>query len=182
MISSVKTKCFCSGDITKIENYELAVNDESQIWHCHHRLETHFSDGALRPVKARITQKELIALDMYYHRPPEELIFMTPAEHVSLHSKGKQMFETTRKKLSEAHKGRKHGPMPEEHRRKISEANKGKKLSEEHKKHLKGRVGPMKGKHHSEEAKEKISKAFKGRSTWNKGRHWKLVDGKRVFY
>lgn len=32
-----------------------------------------------------------------------------------------------------------------------------------------------KGKHHSEETKRKLSAAMKGK-------HWKLVDGKRVWY
>lgn len=49
----------------------------------------------------------------------------------------------------------------EEHKRKISEAKKGKKL------------GP-----HSEERKRKMSEAHKGK----KRGHWKLVDGRRVYY
>ena len=45
--------------------------------------------------------------------------------------------------------------------------------------------------HHSEETKQQISNALKGREPWNKGKkmeitrkvsHWKLVDGKRVWY
>ena len=44
------TKYFCNGDITQIENYELAMNDKTQTWHCHHRLETHDSDGQKRLV------------------------------------------------------------------------------------------------------------------------------------
>lgn len=27
------------GDLTKIENYDKAVVDETQVWECHHRLE-----------------------------------------------------------------------------------------------------------------------------------------------
>lgn len=48
-----------------------------------------------------------------------------------------------------------------------------------------------KGKHHSEEAKKLISEALKGvsfseehkrkLSEANKGKHWKLVNGKRVY-
>ena len=32
-------KYFCKDDITKIENYELAMADTEEVWHCHHRLE-----------------------------------------------------------------------------------------------------------------------------------------------
>ena len=51
----------------------------------------------------------------------------------------------------------------EETRKKISEANKGKLIGENH---------PMYGKHfhHSKEAKKKISEAGKGREPWNKGK------------
>ena len=43
-----------------------------------------------------------------------------------------------------------------------------------------------KGRHHSEETKRKISEAMKGKNKGKpsprKGLHWKLVDGKRVYY
>lgn len=45
---------------------------------------------------------------------PEDLIVMTKAEHNRLH-----------------HKGKKNGPMSEEHKKRIGEANRGKKRSEE---------------------------------------------------
>lgn len=125
-------------DISLIENYELAINDESQTWHCHHRLETHFSDGTLRPANARLSRDELIALDMYYIRPPEELIFLTNSEHMSLHANGRALSEETRRKQSESMKGR---ILTEEAKRKISEVRK--------------------GKHHSEETRRKLSEARK---------------------
>lgn len=37
MICEHTVKKFCKDDISKIENYELAINDSS-MWHCHHRL------------------------------------------------------------------------------------------------------------------------------------------------
>lgn len=174
-----------------IENYDKAIADGSQVWECHHRLETHNSDGERRLVD--LTSAELIALDMYYDRPPEELIFLTEDEHMSLHKKGKkhseetlkkqsearkgkQLSEETRRKMSEARKGKKHGPMSEEQRRKLSEAmkgkNKGKRPSEETRRKL---SEAHKGKHHSEEQNRKHSEFLKGK-------HWKLVDGKRVWY
>lgn len=85
-------------------------------------------------------------------------------------------------------KGRKFGPRSEEVKIKIAEALKGKphphteeqdrKLSES-----------LKGHPVSEETKRKISDTlkakpdlFKGRPSNKKGLHWKLVDGKRVYY
>ena len=87
--------------------------------------------------------------------------------------------EKTKKKLSEAHKGKSHS---EEHIKKISEAHKGKKLgpiSEETRKKMseshKGHKSWNKGKCLSEEQKKKLSEA-------KKGKHWKIVDGKRFWY
>lgn len=88
MISKVVYK-YCT-DPTKIENYDKAVADTTQVYQCHHRLETHFSDGTKRPNNTYLSHSELIALDMYWHRPPEELILLTEYEHKTLHSKGKK--------------------------------------------------------------------------------------------
>ena len=122
-----------------IENFEKAAADNFKGWDCHHRLETHFSSGEKRLVD--ITRKELKALDMYYDRPPEELIFLRKDEHSRLHNKGKPKTEEARKKLSEALKGKYTGENSsfygkthsEEAKKKIGEAQKGKLKSEEHK-------------------------------------------------
>lgn len=117
--------------------------------------------------------------------------------HWSAVHKGKKLPEETRKKMSEAQKGRK---LTEEHKRKLSEALKGKYVSEETRKKIseakKGNTN-TKGKHWklSEETKKKISESLKGMkrtpftrehkkklSEAKKGKHWKLVDGKRVWY
>lgn len=98
-------KQYCA-DYELIENYDKAMSDITQIWVCHHRLETHFSDGTLRPPKCRLSRRELIALGMYYNRPPEELIFMTSHEHNSLHHKGKTYSKETRNKISKARLGK----------------------------------------------------------------------------
>ena len=117
-----KFEYFCKNP-ENIENYEKAAADNFKGWECHHRLETHNSDGERRLVD--ITRRELLALDMYYNRPSSELIFLTRSEHHSLHkpsaeakkkmskakkgkptwSKGKKLSEETKKKMSEAKKG-----------------------------------------------------------------------------
>ena len=62
---------------------------------------------------------------------------------------------------------------------KISNAKKGIHFSEETKIKIseakKGRISNRKGKHHSEEAKKKISEALKRK-------HWKIENGKRIWY
>lgn len=110
MINVRTAKTYCCEDISKIENYEKAIND-TIIWQCHHRLETHNSNGERRLVD--ITVKELNALSMYYNRPAEELIFLTTKEHRILHTKGKpnsnkgmKCSEETKRKISEARKGK----------------------------------------------------------------------------
>lgn len=100
---SKKISDFCK-DFTHIENYDKAIADNTQIWECHHRLETHNSDGIKRLVQ--ITPKELRALGMYFNRPADELIFLTCEQHLSLHHKGSKMTEEQKKKLSEATMGR----------------------------------------------------------------------------
>jgi len=75
-------------DYTNIENYNKALEDNFIGWQLHHRYETHNSEGERRSVD--ITAKELIALDMYYNRPAEELILMKTTEHRQLHMQGKQ--------------------------------------------------------------------------------------------
>lgn len=156
-------KQYCK-DYTKIENYEEAINDKVQIWHCHHRLETHFSDGTLRPRNARLLMKELKALDMYYNRPPEELIFMKQVEHLKLHSKGnssnkgKKLPEETKRKMSKAHRGKKRPPLSKEWKQNMSKA-------------MKGRPAWNKGKTgiYSEEVMRKRSEKRKGRKWYNNG-------------
>jgi hypothetical protein len=120
------SQCFCTKP-ELIENYDKALVDTTKTWHCHHRLETHTSDGERRLIE--LSRKELIALDMYYDRPAEELIFITKEEHTGLHFKGKNrepLSEEHKRKISKAEKGKKCGPFSEEHKRKISEARKGK--------------------------------------------------------
>lgn len=90
---------YCKDDVSKIENYEKAVNDSSKIYEVHHRNELTL-DG-----KFAHTKKDLIRMNMYYHRPCGELIFLTKEEHTSLHRKSSCHSEKTKQKMSESHKG-----------------------------------------------------------------------------
>lgn len=110
---------YCT-DFTKVENYELAKADMTQTWVCHHRLETRFSDGTPRPKSAFLGMQELIALDMYYNRPPEELIFLTRKDHMKLHNSS----SVRNLKISKTNTGR---SVSEEQKRKQSKSMKGKK-------------------------------------------------------
>ena len=96
MIDEKQVKKYCKEDITKIKNYDLAIADTTQTWHCHHMTETWW----------HCTEKELIDNACYYGRKACELIFLTPAEHKSLHNKGKLLSEEHRRKISEAKKGK----------------------------------------------------------------------------
>ena len=138
-------------DYENIENYEKAKADNFKGWRCHHRLETHTPDGKRRD--ADISHKELKALGMYWHRPSEELIFLTTSEHAILHQKGKHRSEETRNKISEANKG-KH--LSEETKKKLSEVQRGEKNHNY-------------GKPKSNETKNKLSNAFKGLCFFNNG-------------
>ena len=135
MINKEKIKSYCKDDISMIENYDKAVSDTTQMWHCHHRRETIFS------------KSDLIEIGEYYNRPACELIFLTSLEHHRLHNLGKPSgmkdkhhSEEYRKKMSESNKGEKNPFFGKNHsaeaRKKMSEAKKGKHLSEEHKRKL----------------------------------------------
>ena len=118
MINKYSVNLYCSEDITQIENYEQAINDDTQTWNCHHRAET----------DKGISRKELISKGLYLNRPAAELIFLTKAEHNKLHNVGKECKIETRQKISKANKGKipwckgKHGVYSEESKRKMSEA------------------------------------------------------------
>lgn len=141
MIANIKIlEKYCK-DYKNIENYEDAVRSPL-IYDLHHRLE----------ISEMQSRSDLKFLHLYYHRPPEELIFLEHGEHQRLHRKGVN------------HKGEnnpnfgKH--LPTETRQKTSDALKGNQCALGH--------------HCSEEARKKMSDA-------KKGRHWHLENGKHVW-
>lgn len=153
MISEKQAKKYCNEDPSLIENYWDAMNDETQLWHCHHRLE-------MQPNGVKVSRNELLRSGMYYNRPTNELIFLTETEHRRIHRVGKALSEDTKRKISGALKGispSNKGKHPsEETRRKLSEAKKGRKQSEETKRKI---SESHKGKIVSEETRRKISEA-----------------------
>ena len=77
MICKKSVKHFCSEDPHLIENYQEAINDTTQTWDCHHRLEIELDKSG----------NDLINMNLYYNRPASELIFLTKRDHMSLHQK-----------------------------------------------------------------------------------------------
>ena len=72
--------CFCRNP-ELIENYAEAIADTTQIWEVHHRREEFYSYA------------ELIERGEYFDVSPEELIFLTRAEHRKIDSKCKRQSE-----------------------------------------------------------------------------------------
>lgn len=150
MINIIEAQKYCKEDISKIKNYNKAIADNTQVWDCHHMTETWWN----------CSKQDLIDNECYYNRKACELVFLTHAEHTSLHHKGKKHSAETRIKMSDSHKGKvisketcknmskshkgkpsnhKGKPVSVESRRKISESLKGKKkkpFSEEHRKKI----------------------------------------------
>lgn len=75
MIAFCRVNKYCKDDISLIENYEQALNDSTQTWHCHHRLEI---DLGLSP-------DDLKEQGLYFNVPAKDLIFLTRNEHIKLH-------------------------------------------------------------------------------------------------
>ena len=138
----------------------------------------------------------------------DNLVLLTPEDHQKVHKLAAMCIIGSHMRSAMGYAVHKlHGSMTgmhhtEETKRKLSEANKGKpgswkgkhhtedtkkKLSEAHK----GKPGPWKGKHLPEYVRKKLSDVNKGKqcprsiAEFNKsckGAHWKLVNGKRVWY
>ena len=167
MINEHKARKYCKEDLSKIKNYDKAIADSTQVWHCHHMTETWWN----------CTRKDLIENECYYHRKACELIFLTPEEHYRLHNKGMHLTEEHRKKISESLKGRTRSSFSEDTRRKMSESQKGKKrkpFSEETRRKMSESHKGKKRKPFSDEHRRKMSEVRKGKT-------WKLIDGKRVW-
>ena len=159
MISEYYAKKFCCDDISLIENYDIAVADTTQTWHCHHR-------GEVLPC-GRFSIDDLKKFGLYYSRPATELIFLTPTAHRQLHQNGVPLSEDHKKAISDAKKG---VPLSEANKKALSEALKGVPrgpMSEAHKKAISDSLKgvprlDLKGIPRSEATKKAISDAMKG--------------------
>ena len=151
MITNIKNlEKYCT-DYTKIENYDEALSSPLR-YDLHHRLE----------ISEMQSRSDLIFLHLYYHRPPEELIFLERSEHIRLHKAGKHCSGETKRKMSDAKKGE-NNPMfgknpSEETRRKISESRKGQPKSDE--------------------TRRKISE---NNCRYWSGKRWHLENGRRIY-
>lgn len=151
---------YCNDDVAKIENYDKVIADETRIWHCHHRLETHkYKDRSRKEwvERGEVTSlSRLKAFHLYYKRPPEELIFLTPSEHSKLERHNKE----AREKMSKAKRGKPSGkrgiPISEAAREKLSKTTKGKPKPW------------LRDRPKSEEHKKKLSDVHKGIGWWMK--------------
>lgn len=149
MINEGYAKKFCRDDISKIENYEQAINDTTQTWCCHHRDEVKILPSGVTVIRSA---KDLKDAGRYFGCPANELIFLTRSEHVKLHNTGERnpMYGK---------------PLSDAHRRKVSKALKG---SDKHKMQLEKLHESNKGRPKSEETCRKLSEAKK--AYWAKRR------------
>ena len=75
-----KSRYVRDGRYDLIENYELAKADNFEGWLIHHRLELTLDNEFAH------TPEELQRLNMYFDRPPYELIWLKLGEHSALHN------------------------------------------------------------------------------------------------
>lgn len=140
MFSMKQALAYCCEPLERIKGFKEA-SEASEKYHIHHRFE-----------EMGLSRKDLIEMDLLYHRPACELVFMNGREHNAMHSSCD---------LSDAYKAIlwKPGHVPaftEAHRKHISEAKKGVKQTPEHTLHVVEACAPIRA---SKEFREKLSKA-----------------------
>lgn len=94
MICLQTVKKFCNGNISDIENYDLAIKDTEKCWHCHHRME-------IQPDGVRLKRKWMIEHGIYFNVDPVMLIFLTESEHRRIHMAGREITERAREAARE---------------------------------------------------------------------------------
>ena len=124
ILSKKRAKLICCEDISLIENYDKAIADTTQKWVLHHRDEIRVLPSGMI---AKRSVEELKENGRYYHCPANELIFMAPADHLSLHHKGKVYSEESVNKMKTSKKGqvspRKNAVLTNETKEKLSLVN-----------------------------------------------------------
>lgn len=116
-VKKQKTRHLCCEPLEKIENFQEAVNDKTQQWCLHHKLEI--------CEDYENTKEELEMMGLYYNRPACELIYLPMGVHTSLHNKHKLKLGKLKSFIGNK-KGKKSKPLTEEHKKKLSKALKGK--------------------------------------------------------
>ena len=101
MISIIQAKRYCMEDISKIENYDKAIADTTQVWCIHHKDEVKVLPSGITILRS---SKDLKENGRYYNCPANELIFLTESEHKILHNTHRS--EETKQKISDSHKGK----------------------------------------------------------------------------
>lgn len=91
MINKKQLKRYCCEDISKIENYDTAVNNPER-WDCHHRFETFWW--------FRTSMNDLVESGLYWNRPASELILLPHSEHQRLHLCGWKQSDEVKQKMS----------------------------------------------------------------------------------
>ena len=106
MITNIKKlEKYCT-DYKNIENYTEAVKSPLK-YDLHHR----------REISEMQSASDLIDENLYFHRPPEELVFLEHGEHIRLHNAN--LSEETKNRMSDAKKGK---PKSVETKQKMSDA------------------------------------------------------------
>lgn len=179
----------CKCDESQLNTFEQYYIFELMAYDNRVGYNKNYGGGSGRPTEE--TRKKLI--ENNGSRRPEVRKKMSESKRGENNNNyGKHHSEETRKKISEALKGKQAGEnnywygkhLPEEVKKKISESHKGKTLSEEHRKKLseafKGENHPMYGKHHTEESRRKNSEAHKGENHPNYGKHLPEETRKKI--
>ena len=130
-----------------------------------------------------ISRKELIAINEYYDRPANELIFLTKSEHTTLHNykthPHNEWSDEAKRKQSEKYAGEgnpMYGKNPFENKSEDEMQLIKQHMLESRKKYFdNGGIGSMTGKKHKPETIEKLREKSKG-NTYALGKHWKLNE------
>lgn len=113
MINEQTARKYCREDITIIKNYTEAIADKTRMWICHHINGEPFTGFCTADLKK---------MNMYYQRPASELVFVSRSEHNTIHKKDISLSDESRKKMSDALKGR---IFSDATRKKMSKSHKG---------------------------------------------------------
>lgn len=180
MIDKYRANRYCCEDITKIENYEEAVNDTTQTWQIHHRDEIRILPSGMIVYR---TEQELIENGRYYDCPANELIFLTKSVHCQLHMKYRpKLNDDVYKKAVKTRKANSSKWHSEKTKKKISKSHKGKTPWNKDKHYTCPAISKaLTGGHLSNETKQNMSKSRVGRKWYNDGKHEYFIFSKDAF-